>query len=432
MTEVDTFTINRHLERVLNSEPLGRSEASRRLLTYLVNRSLQNAVPKETEIALDVFGKDATFNGAEDSVVRVAVRTLRQKLVEYYATSAPNPEGFQFVIAKGGYRVTTVASPGKTTPDQASAATAPSETSLRPRSWRRPWPLLLCSLLLVSLLANVWIYRYSAAKTSDTATQRVRASPIWHGIIASHRPLTIVLGDLFMFSQVDAQTGRTLTVRDTRINSSEDLRAFLAINPAFAADRGQRYVSMLQKAATISMVGILRMVDRPDRQIDVTVSDELEPEDVRNHDIIYIGPFSGLGALSGYYQPRSRYRMNAVDSVLTNVESHKVFAPQGTLGAERVDYAIVAEIVGPSGNHILILTAGARNAGILQVARTVTSSEGLSELEAQLKARPNTNPNSFEALLTITGYRQTDLSSKVVEVNPLSDRIRLEAVSATR
>src|ERR1700761_6935815 len=124
MTGIEDSVIQRHLQRVVGSEPLGRSDASRRLLAYLVNRSVQNDAPKETEIALDVFGKDASFNGAEDSVVRVAVRTLRQKLAEYYATTAANPDGFQFVIPKGGYRVTTVACPE---PQTTPAVAAPPE-----------------------------------------------------------------------------------------------------------------------------------------------------------------------------------------------------------------------------------------------------------------------------------------------------------------
>ena len=78
-----------HLERVLASDALSKSGTNRRLLTYLVQRSLQSSDgPKEAEIAMDVFARGATFNGGEDSVVRVSVRGLRQKLVEYYAAKA--------------------------------------------------------------------------------------------------------------------------------------------------------------------------------------------------------------------------------------------------------------------------------------------------------------------------------------------------------
>jgi hypothetical protein len=222
-----------------------------------------------------------------------------------------------------------------------------------------------------------------------------------------------------MYTQVDAKTGRTLTVRDSQINSSEELRAFLASNPSFAAERGQRYVSMVQKSAAIGMAAILQIVDRPGRHIQVTVRDELQAEQVLNDDIIYVGPLTGLGPLFGYYQSRSRYRYNVSDSTLTDIDAHKTFSPRGLLSAERLDYALAAKFLGPNGNHIMVFTAGVRNAGALQVVRTVTSPEGLTRLESKLHARPGTLPDSFEALLTVAGFRQTDLSADIIDVNPL-------------
>jgi hypothetical protein len=257
---------------------------------------------------------------------------------------------------------------------------------------------------------------------------RVRASPVWGDLIASRRPLTLVLGDLFMFTQVDPKTGRTLTVRDSQINSSEELRAFLASNPSFAAERGQRYVTVIQKTAAIGMADVLQIVDQPDRHFEVTVRDDLQADEVRNNDIIYVGPLTGLGLLSGYYQARSRYRVEASDYALTDMDRHRTFVARGTLGAEREDYAIVAKFLGPSGNHIMVITSGVRNAGVLQIVRTVTSPDGLSRLEAKLRAQPGIHADSFEALLKVTGFRQADLSAEVIEVDSLPSGPRPDAL----
>jgi hypothetical protein len=425
MPDVEPEAIQRHLEQLLISDPLGKSEAGRKLLVYLLERSLRNDTPKELEIAVDVFGKGASFNGAEDSAVRVAVRTLRQKLAEYYATS---PQGdFQFIIPKGGYRLIIAPVPTGRSPSRHEEA--PSIAAGLPA--RRPWKWALAvtaSLLAASVLLNAWLWHEHAAPAStDPVRDRVRASPVWSDVVASHRPLTLVLGELFMYTQIDSRTGRTLTVRDTQINSSEELRAFLASNPTFAAERGQRYVSMVQKTTAIGMSAILQIVDRPGRQINVTVRDELQTEQILNNDIIYVGPLSDLGPLLGYYASRSRYRFDPTTSTLTNVETHQAFSPQGALSAERLDYALAAKFLGPNGNHIIVLTAGVRNAGVLQVVRSVTSPAGLARLEAKLKATPGALPDSFEALLTVAGFRQTDLSAEVIDMNPLP-----VTVSATR
>lgn len=425
MADLDPHAIHRHLEKLLISDSLGKSEAGRKLLVYLVERSLRNDTPKEVEIAMDVFGKGTSFTGAEDSAVRVAVRTLRQKLAEYYATAGSHDDGFQFIIPKGGYRLTVApAEPTVRSPElpQETQAPVPQATAIAPSRSPRPWKWALATvacLLAASVLLNAIQWHEHAQAPSDPIRARVRASPVWSDLVTSRRPLTLVLGDLFMYTQLDSRTGRTLTVRDTQINSSEELRAFLASNPAFAAERGQRYVSMVQKSAAIGMAAILQIVDRPGRQINVTVRDELQAEQILNNDIIYVGPLTGLGPLLGYYESRSRYRFDPATSTLTDVEAHEAFSPQGTLGSERLDYALAAKFVGPNGNHIMVLTAGVRNAGVLQVVRTVTSPAGLTRLESKLNSTTGAFPDSFEALLTVAGFRQTDLSAEVIAMHPL-------------
>ncbi len=285
------------LDRLLASEQLGKSETSRRLLSYLVERALRHDAPKETEIAFDVFGKSPSFNGSEDSVVRVSVRTLRQKLTEYYA-GLGRTEDLHFDIPKGGYRLIfvsgSVAAPPVSAAPPAPSADTPATASPPDRRWpsaARWLATAALAILAVSVLANVYQWNTSRPPANPQLEQ-VRDSRLWGDVAASRRPLTIVLGDLFMYTQTDPVTGRTITVRDTGINSSEELRAFLASNPSFAAERGQRYVTMIQKSAAIGMASILPLVNRAGRSIDVTVRDDLREDAIRHNDVIYIGPLA--------------------------------------------------------------------------------------------------------------------------------------------
>jgi hypothetical protein len=428
MSEVDPQAVRRHLDKLLVSGQLGKSETSRKLVTYLVERSARDEAPKEAEIAIDVFGRDASFNGAEDSLVRVAVRTLRQKLGEYYAGPGRNDE-LQFVIPKGAYRLAFVPNESASGAAAASAMenTHPaSDTSLPnaaasgARRSSRAWgwtAAVALTLLIGSLAANVYLWK--RANVEDASVARVRSSAVWADVVSSDRPLMIVLGDLFMYTQTDPQTGRTQTVRDTEINSSEDLRAFLASNPSFAAGRGQRYVTMIQKSAAVGMASILGIVNRPGRRVEVRVRDEVQVEDIRNNDIIYIGPLVRLGPLAGHYQTRSRYRYDPATAGVTDLVTEKSFLPEGELGGEHKDYALAARFEGPTGNHILIFTSGGRNAGLLQIVRTLTSADGLREFEKRLNTSSGGTPQSFEALLSVTGFKQTDLAAEFIDVHAL-------------
>ncbi len=417
MIGLDPELVRVQLDKVLGSEQLAKSETSRKLLSYLAQRSLRDEAPKETEIAFDVFGKDPSFSGAEHSIVRVSVRTLRQKLAEYYAGTGQTDE-LRFDIPKGGYRLTFT---------QLETPAAPP--SVLPPLTRQPrssmWKWLAATSLAVlaaSVVLNLYLWSRPSAPVvaSDPQLAIVRKSPLWSDMVASNRPVTVILGDLFMFTQLDAKTGRTLTVRDAGINSSEELRALLASNPEFATERGQRYVTMVQKTVAVGMASVLRVIDRPGRRIEVMAQDDVSADAIRSNDIIYLGPLVRLGPLGSHYALQSRYRYNSEGSTITDVSTGKTFMPEGPLSGQHVDYALAAKFVGPTGNHIMIFTAGARNAGVLQIVRTVTSADGVQKIASHLHTQANgTQAGSFEALLTVTGYRQTDLATDVVDVTPM-------------
>ncbi len=426
MIEPSAEDIQGELDKVLSGDALSKSATTRRLLAYLVQRSLVNGDgPKELEIAIDVFGRDASFNGAEDSVVRVAMRSLRQKLLEHYTGSGRNDE-LVLSIPKGAYRVTatrraaaqpTGGSSVSVLPEPAAEAASLASMSRQVafRRWRIA-ALTLLPLLILSLVANISIWT-SQRQRGDL--QRVRQSALWAPITQSKRPVMFVLGDLFMYTQTDASTGRTLTVRDTQINSSDDLRAFLASQPALAAGRGLRYSTMIQKSTAVSMVEILQVLGNPERQVEVRLRDELRAEDLQRYDIIYVGPVTRLGPLTSDYHMPSRYHFDSATSGITDAVAGKTYQPEGSLADHHKDYALVARYPGPAGNSIMVFTSGGRSAGLSQIVRMLTTAEGLNTFwQADgVAVKP---PPAFEALVAVSGYKQTDLSAVLVQLHALT------------
>lgn len=93
------------LARILADVEFIKARRTSRLLQFLVEKRLANAVRDTNEftIAIEVFERDpATFNPGEDPVVRVQVGRLREKLKHYYATPGPHPE-ISFAIPIGSY-----------------------------------------------------------------------------------------------------------------------------------------------------------------------------------------------------------------------------------------------------------------------------------------------------------------------------------------
>jgi TolB-like protein/Flp pilus assembly protein TadD len=97
--------VRRHLLSILASDVFRRSPHASRLLTYLVDCAIAGSVPKEYVIATDALGRSPDFDPRTDPVVRVEVRRLRQKLLEYYA-EAGRDSSLVLDLPKGGYGLT--------------------------------------------------------------------------------------------------------------------------------------------------------------------------------------------------------------------------------------------------------------------------------------------------------------------------------------
>lgn len=82
----DPDEIRAALDVALGSETFARSERSRELLKYIVEKDLggESDRLKGFAIALDVFGREDNFDPSTDAVVRVQARRLRDLLDTYY------------------------------------------------------------------------------------------------------------------------------------------------------------------------------------------------------------------------------------------------------------------------------------------------------------------------------------------------------------
>src|ERR1700722_9394292 len=93
--------------RIIQSKAFRTSEVHRNLLNYLAEKSLSGTADslKEYTVGLDVFAKPASYDPRQESVVRMHVARLRQKLAEYYRTEGLN-DAVMVDVPKGGFRVT--------------------------------------------------------------------------------------------------------------------------------------------------------------------------------------------------------------------------------------------------------------------------------------------------------------------------------------
>jgi hypothetical protein len=127
------------VERIIQRENLRLSEVQRRLLIYLVEKSLAGEADdlKEYTIGVDAFGKPPSYDPRQESVVRMHVARLRQKLAEYYRTEgAADP--ILLDLPKGGFKMvfeTRPALAAAAEPETAAAISAAASLWSPRRMW---------------------------------------------------------------------------------------------------------------------------------------------------------------------------------------------------------------------------------------------------------------------------------------------------------
>ncbi len=387
----DPEVIRRCASRIIESGTLGRGQTYTKLLTYLVERAIRGEVPKEFDISVDVFGKAKASVDSPDAQTRVYVYKLRARLDSYY-NGPGKDDPFRLDIPKGTYHLFAVAQEVKAEKVDA----APSK-----RRWAS---YAAVGLLLVSLVANILLLAGYSARDEEAAL----SGPVWSGLGGGARPILIVVGDHFFFSE----TGSHVRVRDVAINSLQDLRD----SAEYGSETGLVFetLSYLPKSTVFTLQTILPHAAAASKNVTMKLVSELTPADLRDYDVIYVGFVRAMAILKDYYFSRSNFTSDApLFMSLAHTASGEVFTRSGPVPQYNRDYGVFARFAGPAGNQIVVF-AGIGDVGVSAVVRSLTSHAGLERVEALLRDRELDVAHGVEVLVEADGHSRMDLDVRVV------------------
>lgn len=403
------------VERVRESGVLGQSGRLRELFDFLVSRSGDGPSPKEAEIALAVFGKSGSDALKDDPVARVYVHRLRRRLDDFYLRNGA-PTDARLDIPKGEYRIVRV-DPSAVTPaalaadvsDVQPAATLADAPAAPAR--RFPWKMAAAAAvgLLAANLAGWAIF----GQNGTNAETALRKSPVWASLAKEDkRPLLVVVGDYYIFGEYQDRLFLKRLVRDFSINSKEDLTNHYLNSP----DQYDRYsdvaLGYLPTSAASALADLSPLLGGSDRPVQVSLASELTPDKLKSSDIIYVGLFSGLGALKDPVFSHSRFGIGESYDQIVDRESGESYTSEAFLAAPSDtmyrDFGYFARFQGPAGNSIVII-AGARDTALMGVADAVTRQAPLKSLEKATAGKP-----AFEALFEIKGQKHVNLESTIL------------------
>lgn len=423
----DADILRDQAQKITQSGALGRSRSYARLLEFLVECATSGRTPKEVEIAIEVFGRGADFDPSQDSMVRVYAHNLRQKLEHHYAT-AGRGERAQLTLARGEYRVSLSVAPDA----QAAATPAPGvlvaslsaagpvaarATSAPRRSYGRT-ALAAVLLLGIGVAAGFGIALERAPP--PPAAEALARSPIWAGLLDDELPILIVVGDYYIFGELDEHGNVARLVRDFDVGSRQALDQLMKNDPAIVSRYLNLDLNYLPTGAAFALLDVLRVLYTSEKTVRVVAMSEMKEADLKSSHVVYLGYISALDKLEDFVFASSSLSIGYTYDELRNMDTGEIYTSEAgmpEMNRNYRDYGFVSTFPGPGGNQILVVS-GTRDAGLMQAAHALSDSMFLPSLE---QARPDSGePPAFEALYEVTGYGRTNLDAILVHTAALN------------
>jgi hypothetical protein len=205
------------LARVRGSGALAESGRLRELFDYLADRGPGRPARRpRADIADSVFGQPDTEG--DDATARVYVHRLRKRLDEYYASEGDGPGGARLVLPAGTYALRLAGGP----------IAAPVAT-LAPADGRKWWAVGLA-------MAAALVATFLLGRALPGADAPPPANAFWQPFLESDRPIVVVVGDYYMFGEIDPVSPEmSRLIRDFRVDSPMDLAAMQEADPTATA-----------------------------------------------------------------------------------------------------------------------------------------------------------------------------------------------------
>ena len=411
---------------IVRSGALGRSRSYARLLEFLVECALGGRTPKELEIAIEVFGRGADFDPSQDSMVRVYAHNLRQKLEHYYATAGRN-DPRRLVLARGEYRVSLSESDE---PADAAAAEAPvaplppppAAATAQPRPALSRWRLAFAAAALLVLGVGLGAAIVIESEPAAPAAAAVAKSPLWANMLDDELPILVVVGDYYIYGELDEHGDVARLVRDFNVGSSAELDELMKNDTTLMSRYMDLDLTYLPTGSAFALLDVLRVLYTSNKSVRVVSMSEMNEADLKSSHVIYVGYISALDKLEDFVFASSTLAIGYTYDELRNMDTGELYTSEAgfpEINHNYRDYAFISTFPGPGGNQLMIVS-GTRDAGLMQAAHALADPMFVKSMEQQRPDASKNQPPSFEMLYEVTGYGRTNLDAMLVHTAALN------------
>jgi hypothetical protein len=406
------------VDRILQSSVFRQSDTLRRLLRYLADKAFEGSADqlKEYTIGVDALGKPSSYDPRQDSVVRIHVGRLRQKLNEYYRTEGKY-DSIVIDVPKGHFKLefeVRAQSPAEgATPlvdiDHAMHVEERGGFDLR----RRSFPFLIAALVLTTGWAawstSRWLLAQRASvTTADYWNQEMRE--LWKPFLTPGRPVIVSAAyPLFIgFQGVGF-------FRDPSVESLEQAQRsprLMAIrkalgNPAILARHSYTTAGDANALFSLGRIFAGRILN-----VSVTKSEELTWQQLSDNNVVMIGGprffaslLKGLPADMSYSLEEDGIRvLHPKPGELEQMPDHYPTIGSTWTKAGRDSgevYALITHVPGPVGRSDILSFCSNHNPGALAAVDWFTNPDLVRIVASKIRKPTGSLPRFYQVVLKV-------------------------------
>jgi hypothetical protein len=422
------------LARLLANESISRAPRVRAVLKFMID-ALQEGKAEtinEQVVGEAVFDRPTGYNPAEDNIVRVTIRHLRDRLEEFYRKEGCD-EKYILTIPKGRY-VPVLSSPQSRQPASTSLVREPphiltsddpeepsgvTAAALIPYTLTYTLPWILVGLLAVTVGVLGFRLHRQANTSSPTAMPAHRQVGFLSLLLANGKPTTVVVSDS------NIQAYRMIFRKTVPLSAYID-RSYLRSASDFPEDSPTHGVwAFLGATGQTSMTSMLveteiQAASVPD-VIKTKYPRDLNMRDIEHGNFIFLGgPW--IDPWEQLFEDHLNFRIvPLVDAPWrSNIHNLKPLGSEPTLfssqqrGSSTVSYVRFALLRNLSNDGYIVLLGGTTEVAVEAGAKFLMSESQMSTLLKSFKVSSLQELPSIEVVIETTGLQEVPEDFRVV------------------
>jgi hypothetical protein len=372
----DAEQVRRELHRVVGSAAFRGSHRCTGFLEFVVNRALQGDGDslKERTLAVEVFGRNASSDLTDDSIVRVGAREVRKRLAQYYVEEGAH-DPIRISLPAGSYVPAFHEADSK-----ANGVEAVLSVQLRAPAISRlrrflPWLVALTGVLLAASVAAVWLWARHPSTDFDA---------FWQPAFNQTTPMVIALAHPLVYHP------------DTRANLLTDRRAG-PIDLPFQRPvdvellKGSDFVPVFDQYTglgdTVAAIRLAVLFTQHSRAVRVRLASKLDFNDLRDSATVLVGAYTNRWTteLTRDFRYRFEYTSSRRPCIVDSADGRKRWEPaKNDNGSSNEDYIIIGRLPNSQTGRCVIIGAGLTQYGTEEAGRILADSDALNRILKRL------------------------------------------------